>query len=144
MVQFKTHILKAAVDLFQWRRKVGGGWGKLAKVQIPAHAPDVALAQCKVSEEDVPLRIWRIFENVVLNDTIWCTIFHIFYIVQHVSSQLGFHWLFICNQTHFMQTLSQKWRGHAHAPSPCTSKDTVTKGIQYFIVLFSPLLLKLF
>ena len=39
MVQFKTHILKAAVDLFQWRRKVGGGVGETCESPNPRTCP---------------------------------------------------------------------------------------------------------
>ena len=90
-----------------------GGWGELAKVQIRAHAPDVALAQCKVSEEDVPLRIWRIFENVVLNDAIWCTIFHIFYILQHFS--IGVSLTIYLQSNTFYADIESKVEG----PCPC-------------------------
>ena len=134
MVQFKTHILKAAIDLFQWRRKVGGG-GKLAKLQIHAHAPDVALAQCKVSEEDVPLRIWRIF--VVVSDAIWCTIFHIFYILQHVS--IGVSLTIYLQSNTFYADIESKVEGPCPCPPPpCTSRGTVPKGITIFYCTVFP------
>ena len=56
--------------------KVGGP--KFLEVKNGASVPAVALARRRgVCEgECAPLRSWSFFENVGLNEAIWCTIFH--------------------------------------------------------------------
>ena len=57
------------------------GGGKFLKskmvIKIGALAPAVALARRRGGVLGMwPLRSWSFFENVVLNEAIWCTIFH--------------------------------------------------------------------
>ena len=53
-----------------------------------------------------PLRSWSFFENVVLNEAIWCTIFHH---VKHLTACL----MGCLLQCTLQQDSQKKWRGHA-------------------------------
>ena len=100
--------------------KVGGG-AKFLKskmvIKTGALAPAVALARRRargVSEGGCgPLRSWSFFENVVLNEAIWCTIFHH---VKHLAA-LSSGVFFTLEQDSqksggAMPPQSEKWRGH--------------------------------
>ena len=50
-----------------------------------------------------PLRSWSFFENIGLNEAVWCTIFH------HVKLQQHVYWGIF----YFRTGRSKKWRGHA-------------------------------
>ena len=71
---------KAAERFWKW---VGGG-ANYGSQRWRASARRHACAMQGVSEGDV-LRSWSFFENVVLDEAIWCTIFHH---VKHVTASL--------------------------------------------------------
>ena len=82
--------------------KVGGG-GRLWKSKMARQCPPSCLCNAGGVWGDV-LRSWSFFENVVLDEAIWCTIFHH---VKHVTASL------LGSVFYFRTGRSKKWRGHS-------------------------------
>ena len=73
------------------RNDLQWGGGKFFEVKNGASVPAVALARRRgVWGGMCPLRSWSFFENIGLNEAIWCTIFHH---VKHSTSCLLGHFL---------------------------------------------------
>ena len=94
------------------RNDIQSGGAKFWKSKMGAKAPAVALARCRGLSEGgcAPLRSRSFFENIVLNEAIWCTIFHHF---KHLTASLQLGCLLPCLLQNKRVKKKKKWRGHA-------------------------------